>query len=61
LYSDEEDENNENGEEYNELPTTTVHEKTSKKQFRYMPQKKGDSCMWELMNEHQVNMQSVFF
>ena len=61
LYSsNDEDENNENEEEFNELPTTTVHEKTSKKRFCYMPQKKGDSCMWELMNEHQVNMQSMF-
>jgi hypothetical protein len=59
LYFDD-DENNENEEEFNELPTTTVHEKTSKNQFRYMAQKKGDSCMWELMNEHQVSMQSVF-
>jgi len=59
------DEDDDHGKEYgsddeeepDELPTT-VNQKAAKKAFRYMPQK--NSCIWQLMNDHEMDMKSAF-
>jgi hypothetical protein len=46
-------------EEFDQLSSTqSTTKRTSYTRSCYMPQK--DSCIWELMNDHQVDMKSVF-
>ena len=46
-------------EEFDQLSSTqSTTKRTSNTRACYMPQK--DSCIWELMNDHQVDMKSMF-